>query len=41
MSENSDGEPKRREAQPLTLTGLAAWVAFLLTVLGVVWIVWG
>ena len=31
----------KREAQPMGLIGLAAWVAFLLTVLGIVYIVWG
>ena len=37
MSENGDKKPQGREPKPPSLTGLAAWIAFLLTVLGVVY----
>ncbi len=41
MSENGGRKTEKRETQPMGFVGLAAWVTFLFTVLGVVWIVWG
>ena len=41
MSENNGRKTEKRETQPMGLIGLAAWVTFLATVLGCVYIVWG